>query len=122
MANLVLVGSQPAGWAGNTIVLFDGDTGLHYVVSTIHPPWRTTPETLAYPTDPKGSIESVPGYGTERLGFVAGGLMNQLDGVCDLSCRLDDDVLLTPEQAIEVEAQMYDTEFAEFTAYLGVAA
>lgn len=121
MTRLTVVGSSPPRWAGETTVVMD-ENGQHYVVETFQMPWRSQPETLVYPTDEAGSLESVPGYGTEQHGFVAGGLgLTNLAGISDLAERLGNDTLYTAEQAERVSRELFETDFDEFMAYIGVA-
>lgn len=109
----------PPGWGGETLIVRDSRTMQHYVVETIQPPWRSQPETLVYPTDPLGNIESIPGFDTEQRGFVAGGLgMTQEDAVADLEARIVDSRTMTPQEALRIEREMYEDDYKEFLAYI----
>lgn len=118
MTRIVSLAHRVGGWKGTTLLLVDHDTGQHYVISTIHSPWSTRPESLVYPTGSTGSVRSVPGWGTGRLHFVAGGPgMTQIQALHDLTLRLETDTLLTEEESAKIEQAMLDEEIEAFGRY-----
>lgn len=116
MADLLTVKDDltDAGWRGATLVKNEAD-GQHYVITSIELPWAdNATETLVYEAkDENANPAEVP------IHFVAGGRgMDHEDALADLSARIDDERLLTPEQAHEIAKAQDEGEFEAMLGWL----
>lgn len=100
------------GWLG-AILVKDSATDQHYIVTTVQTPWSDKPETLVFESDSVGS------YASTADTFVAGGYgLDREESLADLSARLDDGVLLTPEEARAQAEREVEEDFARFQDWL----
>lgn len=105
-------------WPGHVIVVADRQTSKTYVVNTVDKPWMDGPRSLVYPTDALGTVESVPGWGTGALLFVAGGQMTAGQAIEDLTHRLETGTLLTPQEAMLIEGDLIERELEGLSLYI----
>lgn len=117
MAELTVVKGNlvEQGWR-NAVLVRDEATGKHYAVSTsTEAPWAPDfRETLVFDADENGSVESI-----DPVHHIAGGRdMDQDEAMADLSARLDDNVLITPEQAEEYGHLKFDEQGQDFITWL----
>lgn len=100
------------GWRSGAVLVKDEGTGEHYVVSTINVPWNDRPETLVYVSDENGDVP-------DHHAHVAGGFgQSQEDAFADLSARIDEGRLLTPDEAEDVAEREMEADYERFIEWL----
>lgn len=115
---VVLTDRRLPGWPGRVTLVHDTHTGRFYAVNTQDYPWQDGPRSFVYRTDEHGHANSVPGWGSGLLIFVAGGQMSGPEAIRDLTQRLETGTLLTPSEAIRIEEDLIERELDGLARYI----
>lgn len=95
---------------GKQVLLLDTSTGQYYVVNMVKRPWMDGPESLAYRSERTGAWTPAPP--------VAGGVMDAVSAVADLTQRLQAGTLLSESEAWDLLTAMLMAEADLFTRYI----
>lgn len=101
-----------------TRLVYDGATGLHFLVVQVTNPWRTGPFSMVYPTDRHGRLSSIPGW-KEGLPLLAcGGNYDSEGAMLELTRRLETNTLLDRTASNEVYLGLIDEDTEAFKRYI----